>query len=225
MIKFIGHSGFIFSNEELKIGIDLWLDNPKNKLKPSDIPELDYILLTHDHGDHGIGNIAELSSEKTQIITNVELANSIRSKLPELKIIAANIGGEIKTSDNRLKLYMTQALHSANIGIPTGFVIKIENQTIYHMGDAAIMSDFRLINELYKPDIILVPIGGHFTMGIDEASLAVKMFDAGTIIPMHYGTFPLIDVDPLEFKTKVEAESGKKVMVLKINEEIELTDV
>lgn len=217
-LKYLGQSGFILKTDNISVGIDIWLNNPKNKITRDEVSNLDFLLLTHDHADHGIGDLDKTLSEDTKLITNYELANHLKEELGNENIIAANLGGRLTLNDKGIDVVMTSALHSANVGIPTGFIIFIENEVIYHMGDTAISSDFELINKLYKPNVLLIPIGGHFTMGIEEATLATDMINAETIIPMHYGTFPLIDADPEEFQSKV----GDKVCILELNQEIDL---
>jgi L-ascorbate metabolism protein UlaG (beta-lactamase superfamily) len=121
------------------------------------------------------------------------------------------------------ELLLTQALHGSSVtedghlictGNPCGFVIKTRERTIYHAGDTGLFLDMELIGRLHPLDIALLPIGGNFTMGIDDAVEAVKMLAPRTVIPMHYGTFPVIAVDPQLFRKKVESATSTHCTVL-----------
>jgi L-ascorbate metabolism protein UlaG (beta-lactamase superfamily) len=110
------------------------------------------------------------------------------------------------------------AEHGTAIGTATGLVIKIGGKTIYHAGDTCLFSDMKLIAERNPVDIALLPIGGHYTMDRHDAVLAAKFVGAGTVIPMHYDTFPPIETDAEAFKAEVEAETSSQVVVLKPGE-------
>ena len=119
---------------------------------------------------------------------------------------------------------MVQAFHSSGIedegqmiygGEACGYVIEFESGLkIYHAGDTAVFGDMQLIHELYHPDIALLPIGDHFTMGPREATIACRLLRPKTVIPMHYGTFPLLKGTPAEFK-KLVAEMGIEIVEMK----------
>jgi L-ascorbate metabolism protein UlaG (beta-lactamase superfamily) len=106
------------------------------------------------------------------------------------------------------------------MGEPAGVVIKMGGKTVYHTGDTGLFLDMKLIGELDKIDIFLVPIGDNFTMGIDDAVKAVEFVNPVLTIPMHYNTFPVIPADPNEFKKKVES-LGKNCRVMEFGETIE----
>ena len=140
-----------------------------------------------------------------------------------------NKGGTMNVEG--IKLTMTNALHSSSIdasgfsfdgGSPAGFIIQINGRTIYHAGDTGVFGDMQLIGELYEPEIALLPIGGHFTMGIKEAVKAVELIRPKIAIPMHYNTFDVISQDPLEFQQSVESKTSTKVIIMKPGESIEL---
>ena len=138
-----------------------------------------------------------------------------------------NTGGTVDHGD--FTVSFTSALHSSGtivdgrmvyLGNPCGLVVKAEGRSIYHMGDTEIMSDMALINEVHAPDIGIVPIGDRFTMGAGTAALACrKYFDFKTIIPCHYGTFPIIDQTPDAF---LKEAAGLNVVVPAVGEAMEL---
>ena len=100
------------------------------------------------------------------------------------------------------------------LGEPAGFVIEMENDfRIYHAGDTAVFGDMRLIGELYRPDIALLPIGGHYTMGPREAALAVELLDVKHVLPIHYGTFPILAGTPDELRAALAARGLTDVQV------------
>jgi L-ascorbate metabolism protein UlaG (beta-lactamase superfamily) len=128
---------------------------------------------------------------------------------------------------------MTPAFHSSWIeeagigccgGVPAGFVIGIDGVKIYHAGDTGLFSDMKLIGELYHPDVALLPIGGHYTMGISEAMMAANFIGAKTVIPIHYNTWVKIAADPILFKKAVERTTDIKVHVLKPGESMEIDE-
>ncbi|MEM1922031.1 MAG: metal-dependent hydrolase [Desulfurococcaceae archaeon] len=221
IIKYLGHSAFDIvltglDGSEKHLLIDPWLDNPLSPVKPSDYRdiELHYILITHDHGDH-LGNALDIAKlTKAKIIGIYELATYAREK--GVEAIDGNIGGRINISD--LDIVMTPAVHSSTRGSPVGFVIRGRDVTIYHAGDTGLFSEMELIGDLYNPDIALIPIGGHYTMGIREAVKAVELIRPKIAIPMHYNTFPVIKADPVKFKEYVEGTTPVKVVVLKPGE-------
>jgi len=114
-------------------------------------------------------------------------------------------------------------MHSSSKGSPTGVVISSREATIYHAGDTGVFGDMALIRELYSPRIAMLPIGGHFTMGVREAAKAVELLGVEVVIPMHYNTFPLIRADPKELADLVLKRGLKvDVRVLKPGETVEL---
>ena len=141
------------------------------------------------------------------------------------KAIGVNPGGKLDFSWGSVRV--VNAIHSSSNpdlpygGIPVGFIFDIEGTTIYHAGDTALMSEFSLIGELYNPYYAILPIGGYYTMGIEEAAIAAKMLYAMEVIPMHYNTFPNIKVNMQEFVDLIEAQ-GQKCIPLKANEYVEL---
>lgn len=192
--------------------IDPWLDSPLSPSKPSDYRgvSIDYIFVTHDHGDH-LGNAIELAKMTGAKVVGVyEVAELAREQ--GVESIGGNVGGPLAVQD--LEVVLTPAVHSSSRGVPVGVVLRGTDVCVYHAGDTGLFSDMSLIGQLYYPDIALLPIGGHFTMGVREAAKAVELIRPRVAIPMHYNTFPLIRADPQEFKRLAELLTRTTVVIL-----------
>jgi L-ascorbate metabolism protein UlaG (beta-lactamase superfamily) len=221
VIKYLGHSFFEATITGLDgsvktLLIDPWVENPLSPVKLRDFEErkVDYILVTHDHGDH-IGDAIKLAKMTGAVIVSVyEIAEYASQE--KVKSIGGNIGGPLRISD--LEVVLTPATHSSNRGVPVGFYVKGRDVSFYHAGDTGLFCEMELIGELYSPDITMLPIGGHFTMGIREAVKAVELIKPKVVIPMHYNTFPVIQADPALFKRLVEEKTKSRVVVLKPGE-------
>jgi len=208
-IKWLGHAAFEILLDNKIIYIDPWITNPKSPIKVEEITSADYVFVTHEHGDH-LGEAFEIALKTEATFVSVyELAEKAKQRGVK-NAIGANMGGPIKLDD--IEAYLVPAFHT---GMPTGVVIKGNEATIYHAGDTAVFGDMALIGELYSPDIALLPIGGHFTMGPVEAAKAVELIKPKAVIPMHYNTFPVISGDPNEFKNLVTKRLPEvKVVIL-----------
>ncbi|HEC64391.1 MAG TPA: metal-dependent hydrolase, partial [bacterium] len=185
-IKFIAQSGFIIETKQGLITIDLWLDNPLHKLELKDVPKTDYVFITHDHADHDLPTGIELAKrDKSHFISNYDIMKHAQEQGVE-NIAPGNIGGLYPVGD--IEIAQTHAEHSSNIGLPVGFIIKVEGKTLYHMGDTGYFKGLDTLAEFYNIDILFVPIGSRYTMGPKEASLAVADIKPKIVIPMHYNT-------------------------------------
>jgi len=212
-IKYLGHSAFEIETNGKKILIDPFL-----VMSPNYIPEsVVDIFVTHGHGDH-LGSAIEISKTTGAKITAIfELANYCASKGANANGI--NLGGWIGYSWGRAAA--VPAFHSSSApegvyaGCPCGYVFEIEGQRIYHAGDTCLNSEMKIIGELYNPEIAMLPIGGHYTMNIDQAVIASSWLNTKTVIPMHYNTFDAIKVDIQEFETKIKAIE-KNPLILEI---------
>ena len=214
-IKYLGHSAFEINTHGKNILIDPFL-----ACTPSYKPQYIYdIFVTHGHGDH-LGSAIEISKDTGAPITAIfELANYCSSK--GAKTISMGLGAWKEYSWGRAIL--VPAFHSNSTpdgnyaGCPCGVVLEIENQTIYHAGDTSLNSEMKMIGEIYQPDIVMLPIGGLYTMDIEHAVIASEWLGASAIIPMHYNTFDGIKVDISDFERQIR-EIGKVPMVLPINQ-------
>jgi L-ascorbate metabolism protein UlaG (beta-lactamase superfamily) len=223
-LKYFSHSSFQITTDSGKIIlIDPFLDgNPTSPVKAKDV-EADYIILTHAHDDH-IGDSFSIAKRcGSSFICVNELAEYCKSKGFEAHNMS--IGGGYNFEFGRVKF--TIAHHgsmtpdNSYAGEPAGVIISIDDKNIYHTGDTGLFLDMKLIGEMTPIDYMLLPIGDNFTMGITDAVKAVELAGPKVAIPIHYNTFPVIEADPNEFKTKIEAK-GIKCIVMQYGEEINL---
>jgi len=173
----------------------------------------DIVAVTHGHADH-MGEAVALGRPTVAI---TEIARYLKGK--GVPTEGMNIGGTITVQG--VSFTMTPALHSGAIeeagpggGTPAGFVIRMDGIGVYHAGDTGLFSDMQLIGELYRPDVALLPIGGRYTMGPDEAMIAARFIGAKTVIPIHYNTWDRIAQDPVPFRTAIERTTDLRVAVL-----------
>ena len=227
-VLWLGHSTFRLTSTTGKvIVIDPFVKtNPRTPAKYKDLAALgkvDLILVTHGHRDH-IFDLQELASlTGATVIANYDLARSLVSAgvLDSAKTpVGMNMGGTVSPLGPGVKIHMVPAQHTAMVdmtelkpdwtgtrffegGAAVGYVIEFENGfKVYHTGDTNVFSDMALIGRFYKPDLALVCIGGHFTMDPEGAAYALREFiRPKQVIPMHYGTFPVINRTPAELKT------------------------
>ncbi|WP_129600878.1 metal-dependent hydrolase [Anaerophilus nitritogenes] len=215
-IQFLGHSCFYVEENNFKALIDPFMTgNESCPLSPCDFSSITHIFVTHGHTDH-LGDTLEIAKKNdATVITNYEIACFLKEN--DVNAHPMHIGG--RTSFDFGVVKMTPALHGSSIqtkegilygGNPCGFVIEVKNHKIYHAGDTGLTMDMKLL-EIENIDVALLPIGGNFTMDIQDASLAVDFIKPKKVIPMHYNTFPLIQADPLQFKTKI---TSSEVIIL-----------
>lgn len=223
-ITFLGHSTVLITlPSEKKILIDPWLEgNPSCPEKFKTFDSIDLICLTHGHSDH-TGSALELAIKTgATVCATYELASLLnKDGVPESQLQFMNKGGTVKleTVDD-ISVTLTHAQHSNSYtskdgssnyaGEACGVVISAERGlSIYHAGDTSLFGDMRLIRDLYHPEVALIPIGDRFTMGPKEAALATKLIHPSYVIPVHWGTFPLLSGTTEEFAkalTGIESE-------------------
>jgi len=223
-LKYFSHSAFQITTEKgIKILIDPFFDgNPTSPVKSEQV-EADYIIITHEHGDH-LGDSFKIANRCNSIFISVdEIANYCISK--GFNAHNMHIGGSFNFDFGKVKF--TIAHHGSLTpdghygGQPAGVLVFADNKCIYHTGDTGLFYDMKLIGELNTIDYMLLPIGDNYTMGIEDAVKAVELANPKVAIPMHYNTFPVIKADPYVFKEKIE-QLNKNCRVLEYGEEITL---
>lgn len=227
-INWLGHAAVhITTPKGTEILIDPFLEQNPKFPKGYKLPEkLDLMLLSHGHGDHIADAITVAKKHRPKVVGMVELVTWIGSKGVE-DIVGMNVGGSFKHKD--VIITLVEARHSSSVqdgdkslyaGDPTGFVIAAEDApVIYHAGDTSLFSDMRLIKELYAPEVGMIPIGDHYTMGPKAAAKAAEFLGLKTVIPIHYGTFPQLTGTPAELEQHLKG-SGVKVLVPKPGEKL-----
>jgi L-ascorbate metabolism protein UlaG (beta-lactamase superfamily) len=192
------------------------------------VSKLDVIFLSHGHGDH-LGDLLALAKQhRPQIVAIYETCIWIQSKGFEEETKPMGKGGTQKVGE--FEVTMTHAFHSNSIddngqriyaGEPAGLVIRMPGGfTVYHAGDTAAFGDMKLIGELYKPDLALLPIGDHFTMGPREAAHAIRFLGVKYVVPMHYATFPYLTGRPEQLKQYTQDIAGLEIHALKPGESL-----
>jgi len=220
-ITWLGHAvAHITTARGTEILIDPFLEHNPKYPKNYRLPEkLNLLLLTHGHSDHVADAVAVARQRSPQVVGIFELVAWMQSKGAN-DVVGMNVGGSYNYRD--VTISMTEARHSSSIedggnflyaGEATGFVITIDDgPVIYHAGDTTVFSDMQIIRELYAPEIGLLPIGDHYTMGPKAAALAAKYLGLNTVVPIHYGTFPQLTGTPEELEDYLK---GTGVTVLK----------
>ncbi|HXX79656.1 MAG TPA: metal-dependent hydrolase [Ktedonobacteraceae bacterium] len=197
-ITWLGHATFKIVTPGGKVVlIDPWVSsNPRCPDELKTFKKVDLMLVSHGHFDHIADAVDIAKATKPTVAAIVELAGWLASKGVK-NTIGFNKGGTINVDG--IKVSMTHAIHTSGVedgsyaGDAAGFVLEFENGfKLYHAGDTCAFSDMAIIGELYKPDVALLPIGDFYTMGPREAALAVRILGVKHVIPMHYGTFPVL---------------------------------
>ncbi len=203
-LKYIGHSAFEIQLEKNSILIDPFVEHNQN-YNWHDINVTD-IFVTHAHSDH-LGQAIEIAKEKDATITAiVELAQYLKEQ--GCKVNPVNFGGWINYDWGRA--VFVPASHTSSLpdgryaGEAAGIVFDVEKFRIYHAGDTGLTADMKIIKELYRPNIAMLPIGGKYTMDVEHAAVAADWIGAQTVIPMHYGTFQGIEADVQKFISLVQ---------------------
>lgn len=219
-IKWLGHAAVeITTSKGTKILVDPWLTHGLSPVSPEEVDKPDIICITHDHDDH-VGNAVELLKNSDAIVVaQPELLGKIKSLsgIEDSQIVnggaGMNIGGTVQIKDVRIT--MVEAVHSSVTGEPSGFVIEVEGDRIYHAGDTSIMASMMLFEKLYKPKVSLLPIGGVFTMDPVAAAEAAKILGSKVVVPIHYETFPILEQSAdrfVEVCREISPDTKVKVM-------------
>ncbi len=207
-----------------RVLIDPWFGNPLSPRGAGSIEACDLLLVTHGHGDH-LGDAVEIAQRLTPAWPAIhELSLWLAPQLDEGSgLVGMNKGGTVEAAG--LQVTMVRAEHSSGgpvegagatyLGEPVGYVVGApDGPRIYHAGDTDVFGDMAIIGELHRPDVAFLPIGGHYTMGPLGATRAVGLLGVGTVVPIHYGTFPALAGTPDELRAALAAAGLGHVRVV-----------
>ena len=216
-----GHSCIEIRGREYRLLIDPFFTEARQL---QDLVDIDYILLTHAHGDHTAGVLELAMQTKAKVIAIYELTAHLNHLGVEVEPLG--IGGTLDLGET--KITMVPAVHSSSIfheepfsveymGAAVGFIVEMDGKRVYHAGDTAIFSDMKLWASLYPLDAAILPIGGVYTMDMRQAAMAAELMHVNQVVPIHYNTFPAIEIDPKEFEDLLKKD-GRKAWFLGIGE-------
>ncbi|MCS7177226.1 MAG: metal-dependent hydrolase [Candidatus Kapabacteria bacterium] len=217
-VTWLGHAAFQLEGAGKVVLIDPFITgNPKSPLRsPADVQRADVVCVSHEHADHGFDDAVEICRRTGAVFVSFfDLAQKAQAR--GISVIGGNVGGTVPVTDG-IRVTFTLAFHVVPV---VGFVVHLDGVNVYHAGDTCLFSDMRLIGEKFPLDIALLHIGGYFTMDPADAARAVEFLRPKVAIPMHYGTFPLIEQDPHEFARLVGERA--RVVILKPGETFEYT--
>lgn len=221
MIRYLGHASFEIHTSSKRILIDPFLKENPAGIKP--LEKADIVFITHEHYDHcAPDDIKKNISSGAIVVASEECA----SKLSDMKTKLVRPGTKGSLADvnyETIPAYTIDKFREPGVqfhpkGMNVGFVIDTDGKRVYHAGDTDFVPEMK---ELKNIDVALLPIGGHFTMTLDEAVEAAKAIKAKLTIPMHYNTMQMIQADPKEFVAKLKT-AGLEGKILNNGEELEI---
>ena len=228
-ITWLGHATFQINTASGKvILIDPWITgNPSFPASKKNFSRVDLILVTHGHSDH-TGDVVSLAQQhNAPVVAIYEIAQWFGSK-GVAQVLPMGKGGTQQIGD--VSVTMVHAIHSSSLeengkflygGEPAGLVVRLPGGfSLYDAGDTTVFGDMKIIGELYKPDLACLPIGDHFTMGPREAAYAIRLLGVHHVIPIHYGTFPLLTGTPNALRELTQDIAGLEIHALKPGESL-----
>lgn len=227
-VMYCGHSTVIVTTELGKRAVidPFFQGNPKCPPQLLDPGSIDYIFLTHGHSDHTSSTMSLAKKYGSQVFATFELAVLLmKDGIPEKQMHPMNKGGSLDVpGGGGLRITLTQAFHSSSYdaadgqtyyaGEPCGVALRLESRRcLYHAGDTCLFRDMELIGKTFQPEVALLPIGDRFTMGPQDAAVAADYLGAKAVIPIHYGTFPMLTGTPEEFVSALNQKKSKAVVL------------
>jgi L-ascorbate metabolism protein UlaG (beta-lactamase superfamily) len=212
-LTWLGHASFRFDTPGGKrVYVDPFLDGPTCPEDEKQPERVDVIALTHGHGDH-VGSTVDLVAKfSPTVVAQIELKGWLGSQGADMGELPGINKGGTQDADG-VRFTMTHAHHSSSgpngeyLGEAAGFIVEAENGTkLYFAGDTNVFTDMQLIGRLYEPDVAILPIGDHFTMGPREAAVALELLGVPRCVPCHYGTFPILTGTPDELRQLTDVE-------------------
>ncbi len=189
------------------------------------------ILVTHGHFDHIADAVSVSQNSGAPIVGMVELVHALNAQGADA-VIEFNKGGTVEVDSAGVKVHMTHAVHSSGVpnpdgsneiygGEPAGLVVELQDGfKIYHAGDTAAFSDMEIIGKLLEPDVALLPIGDHYTMGPRQAAYAINLLGVKQVVPIHYGTFPVLTGTPDRLRREAQGIEGLEIIAMEPGETI-----
>ena len=217
-LAFHGHSTFTLETEDgVRFVVDPFFeDSPVSEIERADAGPLDFVFCTHGHADHFADALPLAQETGATLVSTFEIVGFAQEQGLE-NVHPMHIGGGWEFPFGRVK--MTQALHGGQVHgdetgrfttVPGGFLFHVDGKRIYHAGDTALTTDMRLLRG--QVDVALLPIGDNFTMGPEDAARAVEFVEPEVVVPIHYGTWPMIEQDPERFRDLVGERAQLRVM-------------
>ncbi len=229
-ITYLGHSAFkLVSPQGVVMYIDPFLkNNPKTPADRKEVDKADLVLVTHGHGDH-LGDTVSIAQKTNASVVAMNELGIYLTKKGLKNVVRMSKGGSYTAKG--IRITMVNAQHSSSVveseqvlytGEPAGFIIRFENGfTVYHAGDTAVMADMKIFGDLYKPNLAFLPIGSRFTMDPQETAYACQLLRPQYVVPMHYGTWPVLTGTPDDFIGRMKDQPQVKVIVMNPGQTIE----
>lgn len=217
-LAFHGHSTFTLETEDgVRFVVDPFFeDSPVSEIERADAGPLDFVFCTHGHADHFADALPLAQETGATLVSTFEIVGFAQEQGLE-NVHPMHIGGGWEFPFGRVK--MTPALHGGQVHgdetgrfttVPGGFLFHVDGKRVYHAGDTALTTDMRLLRG--QVDVALLPIGDNFTMGPEDAARAVEFVEPEVVVPIHYGTWPMIEQDPERFRDLVGERAQLRVM-------------